>query len=554
MSELRIERNISNQSIALTLIGIISVGFFIRFFYFPYDIPLVLDASTYFSYAYEMGKSGEFPNGFVLANNGWPAVLSIFFNGLGNGEFQTFVDLQRSISIVFSVLTVFPMYFLCRKFFPKVISLIGAGFLILEPRVISNSILGISEPFFNLLIITSLTAFFSKKKWIYLSFGLLACATIVRYEAFLIIIPFSIMFFIKTRKDNKKILRYLLCLGIFILILCPIMMIRTEVMGTDGILSHISGGINAVSKHAIQGIPHDYSDVTDFPGEKNQFRLHNFLGVAFTSMFLSLGIIQIPIFVFFFPIGIFFVLKKNTIKKINYKHVTLILFVIVSSMIILYTHGRGIQEVRYYLILYPVIILICCFGLEKIKSSINNRTLIISIFLFITILSIAYLEYDKMNYGLERESFELTSKSLEIANKINAGSLHGSYITTASMIDKWPELHRPNEAKDRKISPFVKCVSEKDNVQWLIIREGNVDVNCTKGSESLEDFIKSNKEKGLDHIVVDEFKRKPSFIQNVFENEEMYPYLEKVFDSKDDGYEYHVKIFWINFEKLEGVD
>ena len=39
----------------------------------------------------------------------------------------------------------------------------------------------------------------------------------------------------------------------------------------------------------------------------------------------------------------------------------------------------------------------------------------------------------------------------------------------------------------------------------------------------------------------------------IFENEEMYPYLEKVFDSKDDGYEYHVKIFWINFEKFEGV-
>ena len=132
-------------------------------------------------------------------------------------------------------------------------------------------------------------------------------------------------------------------------------------MGTDGVLSNVSGGMNAVSKYAIQGIPHDFPDVTDFPGEKNQFRLHNFLGVAFSSMFLSLGIIQLPIFILFFPIGIFFLLRKYEIKKINYKHITLILLVIFSSMAILYAHGRGIQDLRYYLILYPVIILICLF-------------------------------------------------------------------------------------------------------------------------------------------------------------------------------------------------
>ena len=279
---------------------IIILGLVLRFYYFPYDVPFSLDASVYFSYAYEMAKSGEFPNGFILANNGWPTFLAIFFSMLKAGEFQTFVDLQRIIAIVISVLAVFPMYFLCRKFFPKFIALIGAALLVLEPRVISNSMLGITEPMFNLLIITSLVAFFSKKNWIYFSFAFLAIAVIVRYEAFLLIIPFSIMFFIKLRKDNRRIFKYFLCLGIFILILCPMMMIRTETMGTDGVLSNISGGMNAVSKYAIQGIPHDFPDVTDFPGEKNQFRLHNFFGVAFSSMFLSLGIIQLPIFILFF--------------------------------------------------------------------------------------------------------------------------------------------------------------------------------------------------------------------------------------------------------------
>lgn len=551
MSELKIERDISNQFVIWTIVGIIFTGFIIRFFYFPFDVPLSLDASTYLSYAYEITRYGEFPNQFLLANNGWPTFLVIFFGVLENTDYQNFVDIQRVVTITISIITIFPMYFLCRKFFPKFISLIGAGILILEPRVIGNSILGITEPLFILLTTTSLVVFFSEKKWIYLSFALLACATIVRYEAFLLVIPFSIMLFFKFKHDNQKVLKYLLCIAIFIIILFPMMMIKMETMGFDGILSHISSGVNAVSKHAVQGIPAAPDDV-DFPGERNEFRLHNFLGFGFSNMILSLGIIQIPIFVFFFPIGVFFLFRKDTIKKINYKHVTLILFVIVLGIIILYLHGRGIQDVRYYLVLYPIIILICSFGIEKIRSKINDKILLISIFVFITIITIAYLEYDKIDYDLERESFEITSKSLEIANKINGGGLHGGYITTAAMIENWPDLERPSEVKDRKISPFIKCVSEKENIQWMVLRMEDTPYVCKNGAESLEEFIKQNMDNGLDHIVVDEIERKPDFIQDIFYNEKTYPFLEKVFDSKNMGYDYHVKIFKINFEKFDG--
>ena len=540
MSELKIQHDISNKSIAFALIGIILTGFLIRFLYYPYEIPFSLDASVYFSYAYEMAQNGEFPNGFILANNGWPTFLAVFFSILKTGEFQTFVDLQRIISITLSVLTIFPMYFLCKKFFPKIVALIGAGLLILEPRLISNSQLGITEPLFNLLILTALVTFFSKKNWIYFSFAFLAMATIVRYEAFLLIVPFSIMFFVKSRRDNQKIFKFFLCLGIFILILCPMMMIKTETMGTDGILSHIFGGINAVSKYAIQGVPHDHPDVVDFPGEENQFRLHNFLGVALSTMVVSLGIIQIPIFVLFLPIGIFFLAKKSEVKKIDYKHVTLILFIIVSSIPILYSHGRDIVELRYYLTLYPVIILTCCFGIEKIRNKIRNKILLIVVFSLVLFLTFTYLEYNKNNYELERESFEITSKALEISKKINSGSLYGSYITTASMIEKWPNIDRPNEAKDRKISPFTKCIGDSTGGS-----------ECIDGAKNLVEFIINGKNMGLDHLVIDEIEREPRFIQNIFLNEKEYPYLTKVFDSDEEGYYYHVKIFKINFEIFE---
>ena len=41
------------------------------------------------------------------------------------------------------------------------------------------------------------------------------------------------------------------------------------------------------------------------------------------------------------------------------------------------------------------------------------------------------------------------------------------------------------------------------------------------------------------------------FLKDVFNNEKNFPYLIKEYDSKDRGLNYHVKIFKIDYEKLE---
>ena len=59
----------------------------------------------------------------------------------------------------------------------------------------------------------------------------------------------------------------------------------------------------------------------------------------------------------------------------------------------------------------------------------------------------------------------------------------------------------------------------------------------------MNEFIDDNKKNGLDHLVVDNRGNGPKYIQEIFSNEEKYTYLEKVFDSRQIGYDYHVKIF-----------
>ena len=56
------------------------------------------------------------------------------------------------------------------------------------------------------------------------------------------------------------------------------------------------------------------------------------------------------------------------------------------------------------------------------------------------------------------------------------------------------------------------------------------------------------------HIVTDENSNRAEFLKDVFKNEEKYPYLTKVYDSSEHGYEYHLKIFRIDYEKLEPIE
>ena len=56
---------------------------------------------------------------------------------------------------------------------------------------------------------------------------------------------------------------------------------------------------------------------------------------------------------------------------------------------------------------------------------------------------------------------------------------------------------------------------------------------------------------GLSHLIVDNKTERPKFIQDIFQNENKYTYLKKVFDSKDFELTYKVKIFEIDHEEFD---
>ena len=52
-------------------------------------------------------------------------------------------------------------------------------------------------------------------------------------------------------------------------------------------------------------------------------------------------------------------------------------------------------------------------------------------------------------------------------------------------------------------------------------------------------------------MVIDENESELGIISNVFHNEREFPFLEKVYDSSEHGYDYILKIFRINYDKFD---
>ena len=99
----------------------------------------------YFLYALDISTLGHFPN-YSPVQSGWPEFLSLFFMSYNSENLIDYSNLQRSISIILSGITVIPIFYICKKFFNNYYSLIGAIIFALEPRIIINSTIGISEP------------------------------------------------------------------------------------------------------------------------------------------------------------------------------------------------------------------------------------------------------------------------------------------------------------------------------------------------------------------------------------------------------------------------
>jgi len=144
----------------------------------------------------------------------------------------------------------------------------------------------------------------------------------------------------------------------------------------------------------------------------------------------------------------------------------------------------------------------------------------------ILLSSAVFLDIKKYDYEHQSEAFGIAKYVVNISQGTNDYYPEDSYLRPAEIPSQWPIL------SSSIASP--KIIS-------------------TAGFDSLSSYLENSKTSGLTHLVIDDSKNRPDFLKDVFDHEEKYPFLIKVFDSLDHGFKYHVKVYKIDYDKFQST-
>jgi hypothetical protein len=507
------------------LISTIVIGsFLIRIYYFDYNIPLTLDSLDYFFYAMDIKITNQIPVNYSLANNGWALFLSIFFSTFQFDDINQYMQLQRLMAISISSLTVIPVYFLCKKFFNSRYSLIGAIIVGIEPHLIQNSLVGISDSLYIFLVALSLNLFLdSRQKMLFLSFGFASLATIVRSEGIFLFFVMSLMYLIINRKNKKNIFKYVLALTIFIIVLTPMIIHQNSIYGDDRMFGRAA---QSIVTHTI-----------------DPEKTGNISGISFIIQGLEnfpkyLGWNMIPIWIAFVPLGTILILKN-----MNAKTNILISSIIIMSLPTFYAYSIALQDGRYFFFLYPIFSVISLFTIKKILEYFTGRRkyFIFSLILIgIIISSIIYLN-EKIDNNHENESFQLAKILSDSKKNVNVYLPENKYLEITDINFKFIDFKL--YYLDDRING--KSIRNSINHNVTSIKINNIN--------SIDELIKSSVDNNITHLIID-IENDNKLLMDIYNNEDEFPFMTKIFDSNDYGFNYKTKIFKINYELINKIE
>jgi len=532
---------------------IVVLGLAMRFYYVPTDLPIVSDGFFEFVYATKTVFEGSLPVGYNTTNTGWANFLSLFFSLSDTSDPFYLMQIQRSLSIVLSTITIIPAFFIFRKFVNVRWALFGSILLVIEPRLLMISLEGINYSLFIFIFVLAIALFLKKTNIsLFLSFACIACATLVRYEGLLLLIPLSIMYFVKF-KDKKSMIKFLGMIFVIIIILAPISALRIQATdnlcyetifgegcGIDGFSRSILAGpidLNRTLTVAVgQEIPESVSDARfEFKTDNYVVLLVNQIIVIFSTLLKFIGLALIPYFALFVSYNIILRIKNKKPLKLDWDKKMIALTIGIMLLPALYAYWRGFEEIRYVLVAIPLICVLSISWTNIISEKISkNRNFLVILIVLVLISSIIFVEFKQVSdshkelFLVSQKIVELTDTNAFHSNTIFAGdAFHKDGYTRAVVLDhNWPYLPEPNES-GKLTSMFHKISSENFN--------------------DVKHFITESQKVGLQYIVIDEDAK---FFVDLHKDPSKYPYLNKVFDSDDYDFMSHFRIYKINYEKM----
>ena len=510
-----------NQKQTIFIILLIAIaGLLVRLFFYPYNIPVSGDAIDYFPYSIALARGDIFPDGYLINKFGWSVFLSPFFAISGATEMIDFMNIQRMLSVIVSVATIIPLYYFIKNFFRKEVAIIAVSLFIFSPKIIENSLLGISDPLFIFLISCSIMfVFIRDSKYYYLSYISASFAFLVRPEGILILIPLILFFFIKKNFSVKMITKLVAGVISFSLIVLLSNFLLVGDMDNVSLFDTVIFATEFSEQNIVIENKDGTSEIGTITSDKMEFLKNAILKYSMYS-----GWILLPNLVFFVLLSIVIVRKKISANKI-----IIIIFFVVLSLTSLFAFGKGIEETRYLFVLIPIYALFSGYGIDYLYRKFRKKAFLLII--FIVISSCYFVDSTVKDVTEEKKFYEDAKILVQFADGINSYEGGGTYVKPAEIYHIWPDLLPYGE--NRKIASDITKFS-------------------TDGYTDLKQFIFDNHDQGLTHIVVYQ-RNTGDLVDEIFNNESKFPYLEKIYDSESVTDSIRVKIFHINYDEFKKI-
>ena len=531
----------------LILIACISLGFKL----YTVDFSVSPDEDTYNYVLRAIGhNNGDFSE-HPRKTLGWSIVISPFLHLVDSNNFIDYINVARYLGISISIISIYPMYLLARKFFDDKYSLCASSFFAFEPHLNHLSSSGYSEPIYILVII--LTLFFILNKnlnYSYLSFFSVAVLWYMRWSGIVIFAALSVIFFLNNKKNSKLFLKYLLCIGIFLVMVSPMLLHRYEQFGDPLYFSQSStvfiGNPIAILADNTQNIEYSASDYIDENGI-TKF-LYTFVMLGIYNILASMVKMSFPFLIVFLPFGILFSLRAFDQNK-NYLRSNWIIILVTLASLVYYF---GVYpEKRLLFQIFPFLIILCTIPLQRVVtyglstfsfSEKQKNLFLIGVICTIIVLSCVFtLRFEPPDPVLDYEKTKFAETLIE--------KFDGKILDTGDTLQGLRNVklsNPPGAFKNVMVNSDTNLLS--DSGQKLVA----ISIYAT----TMDDFIKTSKEYDLKYISFHQnglgyFEPWYPYLVDVYENENKYNFLKKVFDTNEAGYtKFHAKVFEIDYKKF----
>ena len=537
---------ITKRNIVLFLIIIGTISLLFKLLTVDFSLPFRGDNMFYTLEALQYSQGDYFiPQ---KTNPGWPLFISSFLWLFNSDNFIDYSNLVRGLSLSVMSFTILPMYILARKFFDQKYSLVAVILFAFEPHLNYIAGRGVSEPLFILISVLAFLFILDKKpKFIFLSFILSGIFWWIRIEGFYLFIIISIIYLLNFRKSRNFIRNYGICIAIFLIVVSPMFLQRDMQYGDP---FYIWYGENFFAE--------DYSELLTNTNDSSFFSYVEEYGIfSFIDKFVIKGIsnlsnalasISYPYLFILLPFGILFSLRAFDQNKDYIRANWIFTLTILATLLIPFSI---ITDQRFLFVLLPFLIIFAVlpiqrlieYGLSTFSFSKKQKTISLLIILSIVVILSALFTTGVSKYGYGLIDSEKENEKIEYAkflvNNLDGRMLDGGYVTEYVKTIKYTETAElfENYKSPRGKDPFPDTYTSGSLV---MIREDG---------KTLEELISNGEKSGLKYIGISEDGSDMLlFLDDVYLHDENYPYLIKISDSVEEGYQkLKVKVFRIDY-------